>query len=83
LLRPPDHYNQWRPDSPGDARAYLQGKQSLWKPISTGRIIGTEFSEALAERALRAGVKVLLGLHGSMKMDNAQVDALKAPRAGS
>jgi cardiolipin synthase len=41
--------------------------------------IGTEFSEALAERA-RAGVKVhvMLDFMGSMKMDNAQVDKMKA-----
>ncbi len=41
--------------------------------------IGTEFSEALAERA-RAGVKVhvMLDFIGSMKMDTAQVDKMKA-----
>ena len=41
--------------------------------------IGTEFSEALAERA-RAGVKVhvMLDFMGSMKMDTAQVDKMKA-----
>ena len=41
--------------------------------------IGTEFSEALSERA-RAGVKVhvMLDFMGSMKMDTAQVDKMKA-----
>jgi cardiolipin synthase len=41
--------------------------------------IGKEFSDALAERA-RAGVKVhlMLDFMGSMKMDLAQIDALKA-----
>ena len=41
--------------------------------------IGTEFSEALSERA-RAGVKVhvMLDFMGSMKMDNAQVEKMKA-----
>jgi len=40
--------------------------------------IGTEFSEALSERA-RAGVKVhvMLDFMGSMKMDNALVDKMK------
>jgi len=62
-----------------DAIRSAQKSITLETYIYWSESIGTEFSEALSERA-RAGVKVhvMLDFMGSMKMDNAQVEKMKA-----